>query len=153
MRPAALLRAALEAGDHAGLVARAYASDAVLDAGLPGERVRAVGREAIAARLAGWYPGPGRIVEWSAREHDDGAAVWVERIDEGGAARRQRHYLRTRGGRVARHWTYAAPPRRGPRSSRPTSSRRRPRCSPDGARSPAAGRSPQAVGPVTRSSR
>jgi len=112
MRPASLLRAALEAGDHAGLV-RAYAPDAVLDAGLPGERVRAVGREAITARLAGWYPGRGRIVEWSAREYNDGAAVWVERIDEGGAARRQRHYLRTRGGRVARHWIYAAPPRAG----------------------------------------
>jgi hypothetical protein len=109
-RPSALLRAALEAGDHAGLAA-AYAPDAVLDAGLPGERVRVAGRDAIAERLAGWYPGRGRIVEWSARDHDDGAAVWVERIDGGDAAQRQRHYLRTRAGRVARHWIYAAPPR------------------------------------------
>lgn len=112
MRPAALLRAALEAGEYAGL-ASAYAPDAVLDAGLPGERVRAIGSQDIAARLAGWYQGRGRIVEWSAGEHDDGAAVWVEWIDEDGTARRQRHYLRTRRGRVARHWIYAAPPRTG----------------------------------------
>lgn len=110
MRPAALLRAALEAGDYAGLT-RAYAPDAVLDAGLPGERVRAVGPEAIAARLAAWYPGTGQIVEWSAGEHDGGAAVWVERIEASGAARRERHYLRSVDGRVTRHWIYAAPPR------------------------------------------
>lgn len=110
MRPAALLRAALEIGDHAGL-AGAYAPDAVLDAGLPGERVRAVGREAIAAHLSAWYPGPGRIVEWSAGEHDCGAAVWVERIAEDGTARRERHYLCSGGDRVTRHLVYAAPPR------------------------------------------
>ncbi len=110
MRPAALLRAALERGDHAGL-AEAYAPDAVLDAGLPGERVRAVGHDAVAARLAALYPGRGTIVEWAAGEHDDGAAVWVERIDAEGGAVRHRHYLRTRDGRVARHWIYAAPPR------------------------------------------
>ena len=110
MRTAALLRAAVEHGDHAGL-ADAYAPDAVLDAGLPGERVRAAGREAVAARVAALYPGRGRIVEWDAREHDDGAAVWVERVDADGGAVRQRHYLRTRDGSVARHWIYAAPPR------------------------------------------
>ena len=110
MRPAVLLRAALETGDHAALVA-AYSEDATLDAGLPGERARADGPGAIAAHLAGWYPDAGRIVEWVAREYEDGAAVWVERIDGDGVARRQRHYLRTRGGRVTGHWIYAAPPR------------------------------------------
>lgn len=106
----ALLRAAVERGDHAALVA-AYADDAVLDAGLPGERLRAGGRDAIAARLRDWYPGPGRMAEWRAADHDDGAAVWLERVEEDGSARRQRHYLRLRGGRIARHWIYAAPPR------------------------------------------
>lgn len=112
MTTSALLRAALETGDHAGLAAE-YAPDAVLDAGLPGRRERVAGREAIAERLARWYPGRGRIVEWSAREHEDGSAVWVERIGEDGASLRQRHYLRTAGGLVARHWIYGAPPRTG----------------------------------------
>ncbi len=110
MRASALLRAAVEGGDHAVLVA-AYADDAVLDAGLPGERVRVTGPEEIAARLGDWYSGPGRMAEWAASDHDDGAAVWLERVDGDGGARRQRHYLRVRGGRIARHWIYAAPPR------------------------------------------
>ena len=38
---------------------------------------------------------------------------WVERIDGDGVARRQRHYLRPRGGRVERHWIYAAPSAHG----------------------------------------
>jgi aminoglycoside phosphotransferase (APT) family kinase protein len=50
-------------------------------------------------------------VVWAAQEHDEGGAVWVERIDEAGGARRERHYLRTDGGRIVRHWIYAAPPR------------------------------------------
>jgi aminoglycoside phosphotransferase (APT) family kinase protein len=110
MTPSALLRAALEGGDHAGLVA-AYAEDAVVDAGLPGERVRVVGRDAIAGRLSGWYPGRGRMAEWAAGDHEGGAAVWLERVDEEGGACRQRHYLRVRDGRIVRHWIYAAPPR------------------------------------------
>jgi Phosphotransferase enzyme family len=109
--PAGLLRAALERGALDPLV-EAYADDAVLDAGLPGARVRATGRDAIAARLAAWYGDPGRIVEWSAAEHPEGAAVWVERAGARGAER-QRHYLLARAGRIARHNLYAAPPRTG----------------------------------------
>lgn len=74
--------------------------------------MRAGGREEIAARLNEWYGGGGRIVEWSAAEHPDGAAVWLERVADRGAAR-QRHYLRTRAGRIVGHWIYAAPPRTG----------------------------------------
>ncbi len=109
MTPAALLRAALETG-AVGPLAESYAGDAVLDAGLPGGRVRATGQEAIAARLAGWYGDRGRIVEWSAVEHPDGVAIWCERIGGEGPVR-QRHYLRTRAGRIEGHWIYGAPPR------------------------------------------
>jgi aminoglycoside phosphotransferase (APT) family kinase protein len=109
VRPAPLLRAALERGAIDPL-AEAYADDAALDAGLVGGRVRATGREEIAGRLAEWYGDPGRLVEWSAAEHPGGAAVWLERVSAGGAAR-QRHYLRMRGGRIAAHWIYGAPPR------------------------------------------
>jgi hypothetical protein len=107
--PAALLRAALETGALDALV-EAYADDAVLDAGLPGGRARATGRDAIAARLEEWYGGIGRLAEWSAAEHPAGAAIWLERVGERGVAR-QRHYLRTAGDRIARHWIYGAPPR------------------------------------------
>ena len=58
--------------------------DATLDAGLPGRarpRRRARG-DRRPPRRAG-TPDAGRIVEWVAREHEDGAAVWVERIDGG----------------------------------------------------------------------
>jgi hypothetical protein len=107
--PAAQLRAALETG-AVGPLAESYAEDAVLDAGLPGRRVRATGRAAIADRLAEWYGGPGCIVEWSAVEHPDGVAIWCEWVGEERAVR-QRHYLRTRAGRIAGHWIYGAPPR------------------------------------------
>jgi hypothetical protein len=109
VRPGALLRGALEAGAVQPLV-ESYADDAILDAGLPGGRVRLTDREAIAARLAEWYGDPGRVVEWSAIEHPDGAAIWCERVGER-RAERQRHYLRTRAGRISGHWIYAAPPR------------------------------------------
>lgn len=111
MRPAELLRRALEGGAPEAL-ADACAGDVVLDAGLPGARVRATGREAVAARLAEWYGDRARIVEWSAAEHPEGAAVWCERIGERGPVR-QRHYLRAEAGRVRGHWIYAAPPRTG----------------------------------------
>jgi hypothetical protein len=107
--PASLLRAALGEGAIDPLV-EAYADHAVLDAGLPGGRVRATGRPEIARRLAGWYADPGRLVEWSAAEHPGGAAIWLERAGEGRVVR-QRHYLRTRAGRILRHWIYGAPPR------------------------------------------
>ena len=75
MTSAGLLRDALERGDLGPLI-EAYADGAALDAGLPGARVRASGRGAIAARLAEWYGDPGRIVEWSAAAHPDGA-WWI----------------------------------------------------------------------------
>ncbi len=109
MSPAELLRVALETGDVGPLV-EAYADDAVLDAGLPGTRVRAAGRDAVAARLAEWYAGRGRLVEWSAAEHPGGAAIWLERAGERHVVR-QRHYLHSRAGRIVGHWIYGAPPR------------------------------------------
>ena len=109
MTPARLLRGALERG-AVGPLLDSYAEDAVLDAGLPGARVRATGREAIAARLAEWYGEPGRIVEWSAAEHPGGAAIWLERADERRVVR-QRHYIHARAGRISAHWIYGAPPR------------------------------------------
>jgi Phosphotransferase enzyme family len=109
VRPGALLRVALETGSIGPLV-ESYADDAILDAGLPGGRVRATDLGTIAARLAEWYGDRGRIVEWSAAEHPDGVAIWCERIGAR-AAVRQRHYLRTRSGRIRGHWIYGAPPR------------------------------------------
>ncbi|HEX2508154.1 MAG TPA: hypothetical protein VHK23_07515 [Miltoncostaeaceae bacterium] len=109
MTPTRLLRVALERGVVGPLV-ESYADDATLDAGLPGARVRAVGREAIADRLAEWYGDPARIVEWSAAEHPGGAAVWLERAGERRVVR-ERHYLHTRTGRISAHWIYGAPPR------------------------------------------
>jgi hypothetical protein len=109
LTPARLLRGALERGAIDRL-AESYAEDAVLDAGLPGARVRAAGREAIAARLEEWYGEPGRIVEWSAAEHPGGAAIWVERAGERRVVR-ERHYLRAHAGRISAHWIYGAPPR------------------------------------------
>ena len=87
----------------------------MLDAALPGERRLVSGPEAITAVLAGAFPGPGRLIEWDATVHPDGAAVWLERVSEDGSAVRQRHYLRLDGdGRVARHWLYTARPRTAP---------------------------------------
>ena len=110
---AARLRRALLEGD-AGALAGSYAPGARLDAGLPGERVRLAGAEEILARLSSWWAGPGRLVEWEPRAHPEGLALWFERVGADGSAIRQRHYLHVRGGRVARHWIYAAPPRTGP---------------------------------------
>jgi aminoglycoside phosphotransferase (APT) family kinase protein len=107
--PSELLRAALERGALGPLV-ESYADDALLDAGLPGARVRATGREAVAARLAEWYGDAGRIVEWSAAEHPGGAAIWLERSGERRVVR-ERHYLHASRGRISEHWIYSAPPR------------------------------------------
>lgn len=104
-----MLRAALELGAIDSLV-EAYGDDAVLDAGIPGARVRATDRATIGARLAEWYGDRGRIVEWSAAEHPGGAAIWLERAGERRVVR-ERHYLHTRAGRISAHWIYGAPPR------------------------------------------
>jgi ketosteroid isomerase-like protein len=52
------LRAAMATGDVDAL-ASAYARNAVLEASLPGRRVRRDGRAAIATELASWWDGPG----------------------------------------------------------------------------------------------
>ena len=118
MKPGALspgevaerLSVALTAGDFTAL-GDLYAEDAVLDASLAGGRLRAAGPERAVELLASGFPGPGRLVEWSARLHPGGIALWLERLSAGGTALRQRHYLHVRNGRVERHWAYAAPPR------------------------------------------
>ncbi len=107
---AAVLRAALTSGDFTALSDH-YADDALLDASLPGGRCRVSGPEAVVALLGSRFPGPGRLVEWSPQLHPDGVALWFERVSDGGAAVRQRHYLHLRDGRIERHWAYSAPPR------------------------------------------
>jgi hypothetical protein len=105
-----LLRGALETGDVASLAA-AHAEDGLLEVSVQGERSLARGGEAIAARLAGLWPGRGRLVEWAPAPGPGGCAVWSERVGEDGSATRQRQYLELRDGAIARHWVFGAPPR------------------------------------------
>jgi aminoglycoside phosphotransferase (APT) family kinase protein len=98
-------------------LADAYAPGAVLDAALPGERRRVTGPPEIAAALASVFAGAGRLTEWDASVHPDGAAIWLERVGDDSTAIRQRHYLRMDdAGHVARHWIYTARPRTAPAS-------------------------------------
>jgi hypothetical protein len=113
MSAADALRAGLESGDF-GALGECYADDAVLDLNVRGGREPVAGPGAIVARLQGLFPGPGRLVEWTAAVYDAGAAVWLERVsDADGAALRQRHYLLLRDDRVRRHLAYTAPHRTG----------------------------------------
>jgi hypothetical protein len=104
------LRDALTSGDFAAL-GELYADDTLIDASLPGGRSRVAGATQTIDFLASRLPGPGRLVEWTARPHPEGIALWFERVGADGTAVRQRHYLCTRDGRIERHWIYAAPPR------------------------------------------
>jgi hypothetical protein len=98
------LRAAMATGDVDAL-ARTYARNAVLQASLPGGRVRRDGRAAIVAELGAWWDGPGELDEWRAGEWPAGAALTVGRNGV-----RRRHYLHLSGDLVARHWVYAMAP-------------------------------------------
>ena len=98
------LRTAMTTGDIDAL-APAYARNAVLEASLPGGRVRRDGRDAIAAELATWWEGPGDVGEWRAGEWPAGAALTAARDGV-----RRRHYLHLSGDLVARHWVYAMAP-------------------------------------------
>ena len=117
MKVAELLRVALTSGDFAAL-SDVYAEDAVLDTSLPGGRRRATGAEQATKLLGSSFPGPGRLVEWSPRLHSEGIELWFERVADGGAAVRQRHYLQVEDGQIRRHWAYAAPPRTSARDPR-----------------------------------
>ena len=77
----------------------------MLEASLPGGRVRRDGRDAIAAELAAWWDGPGEVGEWRAGEWPAGAALTAARDGV-----RRRHYLHLSGDLVARHWVYAMAP-------------------------------------------
>jgi ketosteroid isomerase-like protein len=113
MSVAAALRAALESGEFSAL-GECYADDAVLDLNVRGGRERVGGPGAIVARLEQLFPGPGRLVQWTATLHDAGAAVWLERVsDADGDVVRQRQYLLLRDGRVTRQFAYTAPHRTG----------------------------------------
>ena len=116
MKVAHGLREALQHGDGFGEL---YADDARLDASVLGARRRATGPHQIAAILTELFPGPGRLVEWAAKEHPAGVAAWLERVHGEGQAVRQRHYLHVQDRRIARHWIYAAPPRTGAGDGRP----------------------------------
>jgi hypothetical protein len=98
------LRSAMATGDVDAL-APAYARNAVLEASLPGGRVRRDGRAAIADELAAWWDGPGEVSEWRAGEWPAGAALTAARDGV-----RRRHYLHLSGDLVARHWVYAMAP-------------------------------------------
>jgi hypothetical protein len=98
------LRAAMATGDVDAL-ARAYARNALLQASLPGRRVRRDGRPAIVAELAAWWDGPGEVDEWRAGEWPAGAALTAARDGV-----RRRHYLHLSGDLIARHWVYAMAP-------------------------------------------
>ena len=100
----AALRAAMTTGDVDAL-ARTYARNAVLQASLPGGRVRRDGRPAIVAELAAWWEGPGEVEEWRAGEWPAGAALTAARDGV-----RRRHYLHLSGDLIARHWVYAMAP-------------------------------------------
>lgn len=102
------LRAAMATGDVDAL-APGYARNAVLQASLPGGRLRRDGRAAIAAELAAWWDGPGDVGEWRAGQWPAGAALTATRDGV-----RRRHYLHLSGDLIARHWVYAmAPPSLG----------------------------------------
>jgi hypothetical protein len=98
------LRAAMATGDVDAL-ARTYARNAVLQASLPGGRVRRDGRPAIVAELGTWWGGPGEVDEWRAGEWPAGAALTATRD-----GLRRRHYLHLSGDLIARHWVYAMAP-------------------------------------------
>jgi hypothetical protein len=98
------LRAAMATGDVDAL-ARTYARNAVLQASLPGGRVRRDGRPAIVAELGAWWDGPGAVGEWRAGEWPAGAALTAARDGV-----RRRHYLHLSGDLIARHWVYAMAP-------------------------------------------
>lgn len=98
------LRAAMASGDVDAL-APGYARNAVLEASLPGGRVRRDGRAAIAAELASWWDGPAEVGEWRAGEWPAGAALTAARDGV-----RRRHYLHLSGDLIARHWVYAMAP-------------------------------------------
>jgi hypothetical protein len=108
-----LLREALIDGEFTALGDH-YADNALLDASLQGGRSRVAGDEQVVEFLGSRFPGPGRLVEWSPQVHPDGIALWFERLTDGDAATRQRHYLHLRKGRIERHWAYTAPPRTPP---------------------------------------
>ena len=98
------LRAAMATGDVDAL-ARTYARNAVLQASLPGGRVRRDGRTAIVAELGAWWDGPGRVDEWRAGQWPAGAALTAARNGV-----RRRHYVHLSGDLIARHWVYAMAP-------------------------------------------
>jgi hypothetical protein len=98
------LRAAMATGDVDAL-ARSYARNAVLQASLPGGRVRRDGRAAIVAELGAWWDGPGEVDEWRAGQWPAGAALTAARNGV-----RRRHYLHLSGDLIARHWVYAMAP-------------------------------------------
>ena len=110
---AELLRSCIASGELSPF-GEAYADGALLDASLPGARRKLRGAEAIVEALGECFRGPGSIVDWTPGLHEDGIAVWLERVGQDGIPVRQRHYLRTDDGAVSRHWLYTARPHTAP---------------------------------------
>src|SRR4051794_41714346 len=72
------LRAAMAAGGPAALE-EVYAAGAVLDAGLPGGRVRRAGRDAVLEELGRHWDGPATVGEWTVTAWPAGGALKAAR--------------------------------------------------------------------------
>jgi hypothetical protein len=94
------LRAAFAAGAF-GPLGDLYAEDAVLDWSMPGRRARAVGSEAVVAQLGEWWRGRGKLTRWDESVFPSGLTIEFERHADGALAR-QRHFIQTVDGRIAR---------------------------------------------------
>jgi hypothetical protein len=105
------LARALESGDF-GPLAELYTDDALFDASLPARRVRLTGRAAIRTQLEQWWSTPGRLRRFDVTSFPSGLTVEFERSwrDDGERLWRQRHFLQTREGQIARHQIYCARP-------------------------------------------
>ena len=103
------LRRAVERGRFEDF-AEVYATDAVLELSVRGERSVIAGAEPAAARLGELFSSPGELVEWRPQPSEHGLALWMEASLGDGHALRQRQYMHVEEGKVARHWVYSAPP-------------------------------------------
>ena len=106
----------LESGDF-GPLAALYAPDALLDASLPGLRVRLNGPAAICDRFREWWPSGGRLLRWQTTIFSSGVTIEFERSSlpaQGPNSWRQRHFLQTRNARIVRHQVYCARPQNSP---------------------------------------
>lgn len=92
-------------------VGELLSDETVFDSSSESGRRLLSGADAIIDHLEG--PGPGAVLEWDAREWDDGTAITFEWSGSSGTDRR-RWYVRRSGARITGWWSYAARPTSGP---------------------------------------